>query len=338
MKVLATAAVFWLMFFSFGGGNAVFAAEQVAVDFGANGLYAYDGSNLTELTSLNPESITSWNGKLVGDFGSYGLWLYDGNSWKGLTGWNAENIVALGSRLVADFGSYGIWIYDGSSWTGSTGWNPENITALGSKMAADFGSNGLWVYDGNSWKGLVGWNPENIVTWSGASSLAAVPKTGQTTSYAAGDDGSNQKGVALPNSRFTDNSNGTVTDNLTGLIWLKNANCFGTKSWTDALSACNSLAAGQCGLTDGSTAGQWRLPNRFELESLLDLSQYGPALPATYSVFTNVQHLDGYWTSTTLAGDATSTSHAWYVGMWSGDVTFKSKPLAYYVWPVRGGQ
>ena len=44
-----------------------------------------------------------------------------------------------------------------------------------------------------------------------------------------------QKGVAWPNPRFTDNGNGTVTDNLTGLIWLKNANCFGTKKLGDGL-------------------------------------------------------------------------------------------------------
>ena len=55
-----------------------------------------------------------------------------------------------------------------------------------------------------------------------------VPKTGQTTSYATGDDGELEKGVAWPNPRFTDNNNGTVTDNLTGLIWLKHANCFGS--------------------------------------------------------------------------------------------------------------
>ena len=58
---------------------------------------------------------------------------------------------------------------------------------------------------------------------------APVPKTGQTTIYAAGDDGALQKGVAWPTPRFTDNDNGTVTDNLTGLIWMKNANAFGAK-------------------------------------------------------------------------------------------------------------
>ncbi len=54
-----------------------------------------------------------------------------------------------------------------------------------------------------------------------------VPKTGMTTSYRTGDDGDLERGVALVTPRFTDNGDGTVTDNQTGLIWLKNANCFG---------------------------------------------------------------------------------------------------------------
>jgi hypothetical protein len=43
-----------------------------------------------------------------------------------------------------------------------------------------------------------------------------VPKTGQTTAYVAGNDGYLEKGVAWPDPRFTDNGDGTVTDNLTG--------------------------------------------------------------------------------------------------------------------------
>jgi len=75
-----------------------------------------------------------------------------------------------------------------------------------------------------------------------ATYAASVPKTGQTTSYATGDDGDLEKGVAWPSPRFTDNSDGTVTDNLTGLIWLKNANCpNATRDWTTALSDVTQL-------------------------------------------------------------------------------------------------
>ena len=54
-----------------------------------------------------------------------------------------------------------------------------------------------------------------------------VPKTGRQHRMQPAMMATTKKGVAWPNPRFTDNGNGTVTDNLTGLIWLKNANCFG---------------------------------------------------------------------------------------------------------------
>ena len=105
-------------------------------------------------------------------------------------------------------------------------------------------------------------------------SRAPVAKTGQTTLSATGDDGDLEKGVAWPSPRFTDNGNGTVTDNLTGLIWLKNANADGVKTWANALSYCNSLASGLAGLSDGSVAGDWRLPNVKELHSLIDYGRW----------------------------------------------------------------
>lgn len=184
---------------------------------------------------------------------------------------------------------------------------------------------------------------------------AGVPKTGAGAlsdyTLVAGEDGLLQKGVAWPNPRFTDNSNGTVTDNLTGLIWLKNANCTtffsgdGTgnaRSWANALTAANSLANGYCGLTDGSTAGAWRLPNVRELQSLLHYGFYGPAVPNTAGTgqwtegnpFTG-DLSDFYWSSTT---DAYDSSDARYVYLPDGNVYDVVKTNAYYVWPVRGGQ
>ena len=127
-----------------------------------------------------------------------------------------------------------------------------------------------------------------------------VAKTGQTLCYNAaggtitcagtGQDGQYQAGIdpvvaptccgttnayntpAWTGVRFTDNGDGTVTDNLTALIWLKNASCYGS-NWASALNFANTLASGSCGLSDGSIAGQWRLPNVNELHSLVDLTQ-----------------------------------------------------------------
>ena len=62
-----------------------------------------------------------------------------------------------------------------------------------------------------------------------------------TTSYAAGDDGDQGKGVSWPAPRSTDNLDGTLTDNLTGLIWLKDGNRFGMVTWSEALGDCNGL-------------------------------------------------------------------------------------------------
>lgn len=167
-------------------------------------------------------------------------------------------------------------------------------------------------------------------------------KTGQTRSYSKGDDGDLGKGVTMPNPRFTNNGNGTVTDNLTGLIWLENANCWGGTNWPTALANCNQLASGSCGLSDGSLAAEWRLPNVKELQSLIDFGYFDPALSngdgtAKWSPgdsFIGVQS-NGYWSSTTGPGD---TGNVWGVSLSSGTVGVGSKLGGAYAWPVRGGQ
>jgi hypothetical protein len=173
---------------------------------------------------------------------------------------------------------------------------------------------------------------------------APVEKTGQTTSYATGDDGELEGGVTWPNPRFTDNSDGTVTDNLTGLIWLKKANCFGIKTWNQALSDCNGLADGECGLTDGSIAGDWRLPHLRELQSVIHYGVYNLAVPDTAGTgqltegdpFTGVTWAH-YWTSTTSAD---STNTAWVIDFYDGDVNDNAAKggVNGYVWCARGGQ
>jgi hypothetical protein len=67
--------------------------------------------------------------------------------------------------------------------------------------------------------------------------------------------------------RYVDCGNGTVTDTVTGLVWLKNANCFGEQTYAAASQAAAGLGAGQCGLTDGSSPGDWRLPTLVEWQA-----------------------------------------------------------------------
>ncbi len=179
---------------------------------------------------------------------------------------------------------------------------------------------------------------------------APVEKTGQITSYAdtGGEDGDLQKGVAWPNPRFTDNGNGTVTDNLTKLIWLKDANILasdqdsgGFRDWFGALEEANNLASGSRGLTDGSKAGDWRLPNVKELESLIDFAFSNPALSdesgkhqwSEGHPFINVESV--YWSSTTKASN---DIYAFAMGMTDGVASPSSKLNKKFAWMVRGGK
>jgi len=142
-------------------------------------------------------------------------------------------------------------------------------------------------------------------------------------------------------------SNGTVKDMQTGLIWLKNANCFGLITWADANIRAAALASGQCGLNDGSKAGDWRLPTLEEWEPMLMASCYpfpgGPTIPdrtgnACYLTgqqwATNVQS-NVYWSSTS---NASIPSDAWAMDLFSREVNGGTKTFNLYVWPVRTGR
>jgi hypothetical protein len=140
-------------------------------------------------------------------------------------------------------------------------------------------------------------------------------------SFGARDDASLQLGAPLTASRFIDNGDGTVADTVTGLTWLKQADCI-HQPWAGALATVNGLASGQCGLADGSTAGQWRMPNRSEMLSLSDraptfpqASYFGGQYQGTNTVtgpviFGDFIVSDYYWTSTTNAADPTQ---AWTI-------------------------
>jgi Protein of unknown function (DUF1566)/Carboxypeptidase regulatory-like domain len=179
----------------------------------------------------------------------------------------------------------------------------------------------------------------NFHAYDGSNRRVAVPRTGQTISYASGDDGSLRKGAAWPGPRFADNQDGTVTDNLTGLIWLQNAGCFPPAIWSTALAEVNQLASGACGLNDGSSAGQWRLPNLNELESMVDVSAANPVVSVS-SLFLNVSN-GIYWSSTSYFGGQGGSPNAWSIrfsdGRYMNDSSSNAKATANNaVWAVKG--
>jgi hypothetical protein len=182
--------------------------------------------------------------------------------------------------------------------------------------------------------------------------VGQVHKTGQTTcSNAAGtpiacpgtgQDGQLQRGVA---NSFTDNGDGTVTDNASGLVWEKLSDDGSihdkdnTFTWTTAVTTKIST------LNTGSFAGfsDWRLPNLNELETLRNL---GAASPATFSAFNSAcapactvttcscTLPDAHWSSSTSVG---TPSLAWGVDFVDGTAATGGKATSLLVRAVRGG-
>jgi hypothetical protein len=139
---------------------------------------------------------------------------------------------------------------------------------------------------------------------------------------------------STPTSDFTSNGNGTVTHSLTGLVWkqcvqgLSGAGCAtGTAiamTWSAALAA--SAADTTAGYSD------WRLPNKKELESIVESCGYSPAInqslfPATPALY--------YWSASSYVADP---SNAWFVNFNVGYTSNYFKTSNFTVRLVRGGK
>jgi hypothetical protein len=135
--------------------------------------------------------------------------------------------------------------------------------------------------------------------------------------------GSESIGDTAAAGSYTDNGNGTVTDTSTGLMW-RQAGSSNTMTWEQALAYCEDMDF--AGYTD------WRLPTIKELRSLVDYSQYDPAINATYFPSTASSF---YWSSTTFAN---YTYYAWGVPFNYGHDYYSYKKHSHYARAVRGGQ
>ncbi len=150
-----------------------------------------------------------------------------------------------------------------------------------------------------------------------------IHQTGQTTSHTDGDDGELQEGVVPPVPRFTDNDNGTITDNLTGFLWSKDAGCFEETTWQETLDTISTIGDGDCGLTDGSKPGDWKIANIRELHSLIDYGNDSPSLPAAHP-FIGITKGAALWSSTS-AERVIDPNLAFILDLDTGEVILKSK-------------
>jgi hypothetical protein len=134
---------------------------------------------------------------------------------------------------------------------------------------------------------------------------------------------------------FTDNTDGTVKDNRTGLIWL-NATLAQTisnrKNWNAAFSfasnavLCNdgtlqgtALVAGDCLANGGIKYDDWRLPNMQELMEITKVDNKAGAPQILPGLSFNVSF---YWTGTMF-----DENNVWFVGdgFCFGTASYRSK-------------
>ena len=179
---------------------------------------------------------------------------------------------------------------------------------------------------------------------------APIAKTGKTKCYdidwveidcsGTEQDGEYQAGVAWPSPRLTDNGDGTITDNLTGLVFLANLSCLGRTTWYEAVQRIQDFNAGllTCsGYTNTHT--DWRIPNVNELFSIIDHGNFSPALPdataPNFPFYPLYNAYGTYWTSTTR--NYPNTGSVYTVGLDTGGVSSGNMEVwTNWIWAVRG--
>ncbi len=157
-------------------------------------------------------------------------------------------------------------------------------------------------------------------------------KTGQTSVYRTGDDGSKSKGKAFS---YTDSGSGlSVTDNVTGLMWAKSGTAAGCRSsiiWSNAIDWAVGLKF------DGYS--DWRMPNITELQSILvrDASLGSPYINKTW--FPNTPVAANFCMSSTAV--AANASYIIHINLTVPDGSFMGRGDLYsgsFVRAVRGGE
>jgi hypothetical protein len=125
--------------------------------------------------------------------------------------------------------------------------------------------------------------------------------------------------ISFCSAELTRDSNGIVTDPVTGLQWQDDTgNTF--VNWTDAIAYCENLSLGS--YTD------WRLPNKNELMTLIDDTANAPSIN---SIFINVAP-SIYWSSTS---SAILARDVWYINFLNGSSSTASKYTHGYTLCVR---
>ena len=276
------------------------------------GYYEADALNAVD-ADLSPDNIVS--GTAI--FGVTGL-PYIVNTGSG----NATSNDLLAGRIA--------WV-DGAAITGAIPAralsDTTTVVNAGNYAATDLGTVDADLVAANLRAGVT------LFGVAGAIPPAPVPKTGSVENQQTGDDGTYQAGVAWPAPRFTagsGTSSNCVTDNLTGLTWLRNPAAT-LRNWSNSIAYCEGLtgSSGRGGFAD------WRLPNVREMQSLIDFEYRAPALPMGHP-FIGAPATNDCWTGT-LAYNGGGEILFFAVSMDRGTTSVLAPSSLLCAWPVRGG-
>jgi uncharacterized protein DUF1566 len=200
---------------------------------------------------------------------------------------------------------------------------------------------------------LVCWAGTALAAGPKAAAAQAFPATGQTSCwnsagviipcFGTGQDGDIQAGATLS---YTDNGDGTITDDNTNLVWEKKSDDGSIHDKDNLYTWDAAFEVHVAGLNAANFAGRndWRLPNVKELQSIVDYENFPPAVapafnnncnPGTTTVFNgSCTAASLYWSSSTFAN---FPDDAWVVFFSFGNVDGGFKNFAFHVRAVRGG-
>ena len=83
--------------------------------------------------------------EVLGDFGAVGMWLYNGGAWSQSSGVNADYLAVAdldgsgGAEIVGDFGPTGLWVWNTGAWTQSEWRERRDYLAFGDSTENEFG-------------------------------------------------------------------------------------------------------------------------------------------------------------------------------------------------------
>jgi len=157
-------------------------------------------------------------------------------------------------------------------------------------------------------------------------------RTGQAHSYYAGDDADNVAKISIGVSnvgRFEITDSGqTVTDQVTGLVWMRDPSRFPQATWLIQKQRCDDLVL--AGKDD------WRMPNILELLSIIDVSKF-PCAPVEF-LFPNDNNNETFFGGDIITGRPDYFYEAGFRIPNSGSCQGGKSYALCFVRPVRAGK